>query len=149
MHLPAARFLERTLLFNFFVQALAMIAMPLLLISAIPGGGVPDVSRRLAAIVLHPWRFRLGWSPWQLTALADLLLAVALVRTRWIPRLPAYFTLIVTLAAVIPDQMGQFLWITRGVELARVALRTGDISTYLAFETATFKLIAGWGTVGY
>src|SRR5690348_8235481 len=45
--------------------------------------------------------------------------------------------------------MGQFLWITRGVELARVALRTGDISTYLAFETATFKLIAGWGTVGY
>jgi hypothetical protein len=149
MHLPAARFLERTLLFNFLIHALAMIAMPLLLMSAIPGGGVPDISQRVAAVALHPWRFRLGWFPWQLTALADLLLAVALVRTRWIPRVPASFTLIVTLAAVIPDQTGQFLWITRGIDLAREAVRSGETSTYLAFETATFKLIAGWGTVGY
>src|SRR3954469_13319477 len=105
----AARFLELTLLFNFVIHALAMAGMALLLVRAIPGGGVNDPWQRIAQVANHPWLFRLGWLPWQLTALADLLLGIALVYTRWIPRIPAIFTLIVTAVAVVPDQTGQFL----------------------------------------
>lgn len=145
----ADRFLERTLLFNFLIHAVAMVTMALVLVRMIPGGGVTDVSHRIAEVAGHPWLFRLGWLPWQLTALADLVMGVALVRARWVPRVPAIFTLLVTAIAVIPDQTGQFLWITHGVQLACDAMQTGDTSGYLAFETSTFKLIAGWGTIGY
>ena len=48
------------------------------------------------------------WLPWQLTAVSDLLLAVAL-RTPWIPRFAAWAVLVLTIAAVIPDQGAVFM----------------------------------------
>jgi ABC-type methionine transport system permease subunit len=91
----------------------------------------------------------MGWFPWQLTAASDLLLAIALVATPWIPRLPAVLTLLITIAAIVPDQTGQALWITRGVTLAREAVASGAFDAYASFELRTFHWIAGWATVGY
>ncbi len=145
----AARFLEASLLFNFVIHAVAMMSMALLLLPGMPGGGEPDDARRAAYIAGHPWLWRLGWLPWQLTALADLLLAVALVRTNWIPRVPALLTVAVTIAAIVPDQLGQFLWITRGVELAAGAVATGDLGPYLAFERPVFRMVGIYGCIGY
>jgi hypothetical protein len=143
------RLLEQALLITFALHAMAMIGMLALLLPGMPGGGVADPLARVAYIAEHPWRWRLGWLPWQLTAASDVLLGIALVRARSIPRLPALLTLLATLAAVVPDQVGQALWITRGVSLAQEAARTGDPAAYLGFETRVFPAVAGWGATLY
>jgi hypothetical protein len=135
--------------FTFLCHGAAMLGMVLFLLPGMPGGGVEDVAARAAYVAGHPWRWRLGWLGWQLTALSDLLLGVALVRTRWIPRVPAWLTLLVTLAALAPDQGGQLLWVTGGVDLAREAVRGGDAAAYLRFESWVFPIVAGWGATLY
>jgi hypothetical protein len=59
----AARLLEASLLFNFLIHAVAMVSMVLLLMSAMPGGGVADDAQRVGYIADHPWLWRLGWLP--------------------------------------------------------------------------------------
>src|SRR5690349_18896476 len=86
---PPARFLERALLFTFVIHAVGMVSMVLCLLPGIPGGGNVGVAGRAGHIAYHPWLWRIGWVPWQLTALSDLLLGLALVRTAWVPRWPA------------------------------------------------------------
>lgn len=147
--LAAARFLETTLLFNFVIHAVAMVSMALLLLPGMPGGGAPNDAARVAYIAHHPWLWRLGWFPWQVTAFADLALGIALVRTPWVPRAAAVVTTLLTLAAILPDQGGQFLWITRGVRLAQEAARSGDLGPYLAFEGPIFQAVAAYGAIGY
>ena len=83
------RSLERALLANFAVHGAGMLAMALGLARMLPGGGEPDPAVRVAQIAAHPWWFRAGWLPWHLCAVVDLWLAVALVRARWIPKVPA------------------------------------------------------------
>jgi len=138
------RALERALVANFLVHGVALLAMAALLLPALPGGSSAPDAERIATIAAHPWRFRIGWLPWQACAVVDVLLAVVMVRTRWLPRWPAYAVLAFTLAAVIPDQYAQAVWITRGVELART-----DASAYLTLERAIFPLTAGWGALLY
>lgn len=138
------RDLERALLFNFVIHGLALLGMAALLLPSLPGGTAPTDVARIATIAEHPWRFRLGWLPWQLCAVADLLLAVAMVRVAWLPRLGSIFVLVLTLAAVVPDQYAQAVWVTRGVELA-----AADPAAYLALEARLFPLTAAWGALGY
>ncbi|MEZ4308382.1 MAG: hypothetical protein R3F14_10100, partial [Polyangiaceae bacterium] len=145
----ADRFLERSLLFNFAVHALAMVVMALVLAPMLPGGGEPDSQARVAQIAAHPWRFRAGWVPWHLCALADLWMAIAMVRVRWIPKLPAILVLLLTIAAVIPDQGAQGLWVTRGVELAQAVKSSADLQRYLGFEATIFKATASTGAFLY
>lgn len=140
----AGRLLERALLLTFVIHGIAMLAMALLLLPGMPTGARDDAAR-IAYIASHPWRWRLGWLPWQLTALSDLFLGYALIRTTWVPRLPAVLTFLVTIAAVIPDQMGQIAWITRGIALAQA----GDGAQYLAYEARIFVWTAAWGTLLY
>jgi hypothetical protein len=139
----AAR-LERSLLFNFVIHALALAGMALLLLPLLPGGSGGADAARIAAIAAHPWRFRLGWLPWQLCAVADLWLALAMVQARWLPRVGAWVVLLFTVIAVVPDQYAQAVWITRGVELAQA-----DSAAYLRFEAQIFPLTAGWGALFY
>jgi hypothetical protein len=145
----ADRFLERALIANFVIHAAAMLAMALLLAPMLPGGGEPDPIVRIAEIAAHPWRFRAGWLPWQLCALVDLWLALALVRARWIAKGPAVAVLVLTLAAIGPDQYAQAMWITRGIELAQAATNAADLARYLDFEARIFTLTAAWGAVLY
>jgi hypothetical protein len=143
------RLLEQALILTFVLHALAMVGMVVLLLPGMPGGGVVDPLARTAYIAEHPLRWRLGWLTWQLTAASDVLLGVALLRARAVPRLPALLTMIATLLAVVPDQLGQALWITRGVSLAQDAVRRGDATAYLAFEERVFPMVAGWGATLY
>ena len=141
---PSERGLERALLFNFGIHALALVGMVALLLPTLPGGSNADDVARIATIAEHPWRFRLGWLPWQLCAVADLWLALAMLRAQFLPRFGAYVVLVLTLLAVMPDQYAQVLWITRGVDLAQT-----DHAAYLAFEAEVFPLTAGWGALFY
>lgn len=141
---PSERGLERALLFNFGIHAVALLGMVALLLPTLPGGSNADDAARIATIAEHPWRFRLGWLPWQLCAAADLWLAWAMLRATFLPRLGASLVLVLTLLAVVPDQYAQALWVTRGVELAQT-----DSAAYLTFEAGVFPLTAGWGALFY
>lgn len=146
---PAARFLEQALLITILAHAAAMLSMALLLLPGMPGGGSLDDTIRVAYIAEHPWLWRLGWLPWQITALSDLLLALALLRTSWIPRLPASFVMLMTLVAVLIEQPGEFRWTTQGVTLAQVALQNGDLADYLRFEANIYLQVAAWAAMFY
>jgi hypothetical protein len=145
----AARFLEQVLLVNLCVHALALASMALLLLPGLPGGSVPDLAGRVAYVAGHPWLWRLGWLPWQVTAGVDLLTGVALWYTSWVPRFPVDVVLVCTVLALIPDQHGQALWVTGGLDLAVQAQHSGDLGTYQQFEEDTFRSIAAWGGTFY
>jgi hypothetical protein len=97
----------------------------------------------------NPWLWRVGWIPWQITALSDLLIAFALIRTRWIPRLPALLVIVATVAAVAVEQPGEFRWMTEGVRLAKEAHRTRIYSEYRAFEWLIFRQVGALAAALY
>src|SRR5438034_3932625 len=75
----SARLLERALLFSFVIHGVAMLSMAFLLLPGMPGGGTADDVARMRHVAAHPWLWRLGWFPWQLTALSDLLIGIGLL----------------------------------------------------------------------
>lgn len=145
----AARFLEQSLLFTIVAHGAGMLSMALILLPAMPGGPNVSDAARVAWIAAHPWLWRIGWFPWQATALSDLILALALLRTPWIPRLPAVLATLMTVAAVSVEQPNEFRWITTGLTLAQEAVRTSDLTAYLQFEGPTFILVGAWAALLY
>jgi Uncharacterized conserved protein (COG2071) len=145
----AARFLEQALLANIVVHAVAMVTMGLVLMAALPGGSAKNDAVRVAFIAEHSWLWRLAWLPWHLCALCNLVIGVALVMTRWVPRRPAVLTLLVTLCAAVPEQTGEIAWVSGGVVLAQEAQRTGELEPYLQFEAWAFNLTAVVGASIY
>ncbi|HEX4125507.1 MAG TPA: hypothetical protein VHY37_12325, partial [Tepidisphaeraceae bacterium] len=144
----ASAFLEEALLISICMHLLAMCSMVLLL-PGLPGGVHRTVAGRAAYVAGNHWLWRIGWVPWQLTAGSNLLLAAALLRTKWIPRLPAIFTALVTIAAVIPDQTGEVSWMWAGPAIAGRAVRVAEYSTYARYEARIFVQVAGWAAMGY
>src|SRR3954468_7963974 len=86
----AGTFLGRALIFTFLIHFAAMFLMPLCLMPGLPGGSDASGPQRAAYVAAHPWLWRLGWLPWGITALSDLLIGIALIRTPWVPKLPAW-----------------------------------------------------------
>jgi hypothetical protein len=144
----AARFLEWALLFTLVVHGAAMVAM-LPLLPGVPGGLSENLADRARYVAQHSWIWRLGWVPWQVTAISDLILALALCRSNWIPKLPAILTLIVTAGAISADLSGQFLWVWYGPAVARHAGAALDWTGYGALESRIFYRMAGLATLGY
>ncbi len=144
----AARFLETALLLTILAHALAMTSMALLLLPGMPGGMNPLASR-IAYLVNHPTLWRVGWLPWHLTALSDVLLAFALLRTRWIPRPLAILVVVTTLIALAIEQPNELAWELQGVALAQTALQTGNFVPYTQFEAQTYLLVAAWAAIFY
>ncbi|MHB1424664.1 MAG: DUF2071 domain-containing protein, partial [Gemmataceae bacterium] len=145
----AARFLEQILLVNLIVHAAALVCSPLLLLPGLPGGGSAGAAERAVYLTVHPWLWRLGWLPWQMAAVVNGLTAWALWRTYWVPRLPASFVLFFTLLAVAADQTGQTLWVTRGLDIAASAHRSGDSHPLLIFEDQAYRVVVVWGGTLY
>jgi hypothetical protein len=141
--------LERALLATWVLHGLGMLSMALVLLPMMPGGPTVDVLDRATRVATHPWLFRLGWLPWHLTAASDLYLAYAFVRTPWIPRWSAFAVAALTLVAVVPDQLGQGLWETVGVELARDASSSAGLGRYLAYESHVFAMTGVWAALLY
>ncbi len=125
-----------------------MLSMLAFLLPGLPSG-TTDLPQRIAYISDHAFLWKLGWFPWQITALSDLILAVALVRTKWVPRLPAVGSLILTIVAVSIEQPAEYRWVTSGIEIAKDALRTGNHSAYMAFEQEVFSLTSHWAALFY
>jgi hypothetical protein len=124
-----------------------MVAMAALLLPGMPGASA--VASRVAYVAAHPWLWRLGWLPWHLTALSDLVLMGALLRTRWIAPAPAVLTVLATLAAILVEQPAELAWSVSGPRLAAMATRSGDLALYLPFENAAFLRVGGWAAAIY
>lgn len=141
----SGRHVERALVATLLLHALAMLSMVALLLPMMPGGPTADDAARMTAIASHAARWRLGWLPWGLTAVSDVALGAALVAWPHVAPGRAWAALALVCAAVVPDQLGQVQWMTRGVELAR----EGDLTAYLAFEREVFGLTGAWAAMLY
>jgi hypothetical protein len=148
-HRDSGTFLVRALIFTFLIHFVAMFLMPLCLMPGLPGGSEASGPERATYVATHPWLWRIGWIPWGITALSDLLIGIALIRTPWVPKLPAWISAIVTAIAIIPDQAGQILWMTQGIDLAQQAVASGSYDVYLAREATLFEWTAAWGACLY
>ena len=139
------RAVENALLATLACHALAMVAMAAVLLPMMPGGSTHDDAARMAAIATHATAWRLGWLTWGITAVSDVALGVALVAWPRVPRARAWTAMGLVGAAVVPDQLAQFRWVTEGVARARA----GDLGAYLAFEHEVFVLTAAWAALLY
>lgn len=148
MKIRAARFLELSLFIALVVHVIAMLSMAILLMPAMPGAINPD-SIRVAYIANHPWLWHLGWFPWHLCALSDLILTVAIIKTDWMPKTPAMVTLLLTVAAVAVEQPAEFMWNVEGARLAQVSLAAGTLAPYLDFENEMFPIVGAIAAVLY
>jgi uncharacterized protein YqjF (DUF2071 family) len=147
--LRAAAFLEQMLLVGFLIHVAASLSMVLFLLPGMPGGREADAAARAGYVAGHPWLWRLGWLPWQITAGVDLLISIAFLRTAWVPRLPAVLGLMVTLAAIVPDQNAEWRWVTVGITAAGDAVRSGNAAPYAAFEDRAMLGVGGYAGVLY
>src|SRR5262245_54693410 len=145
----SARALELALLITILVHVLAMLSMAALLLPGMPGGSHAEAADRAAYVAAHPWLWRLGWVPWQISALCDLLLALALLRTPWVPRLPAVLVLLTTVTTLVIEQPAELRWVTQGVVLAQVAVQQGDTMAYMRFEASVYRQVAAWAALLY
>lgn len=116
------RALMTSLLFTIVAHALGLLSMATIL-----RPGVADNFNTLEQaqyIAEYPNLWRLGWLPWNLSALGNIIFGVFLIawtrsrpnKTGWIL---ASLALFLTICAVIPDQYGEFLLDTELVKLAQ------------------------------
>ena len=140
-----SKFLIYSIAFTIVCHGAAMLAMLAFLLPGIPGGSHPLVTDRIAYIASHPLIWRLGWFPWQMTALSDLVMAIALVRTAWIPKPSAWGSLGFTVVAILVEQPAEFRWVTQGVDIAQ----SKDFSEYLMLESQLFHLTSHWAALLY
>ncbi len=146
MKSQAARFLELSLVLTSVVHVIAMFSMALLLMPALPGATTANAAR-LEYIAGNPGLWHLGWLPWHVCAISDLLLAIALVKTNWVQKLPATITLILTILAVAIGQPAELMWNIHGSELARISLKMGTLGCYFEFEKVMFATVGAVATV--
>ena len=143
-----SKFLFDALVFTILCHGAALLATVLFLLPGLPSGD-GDVLHRATYISNHVVAWQIGWLPWQVTALSDLILAIALVRTTWIDQGPARASLGLTVIAILFEQPAEYRWVTKGVEFAQQAARTKNTTVYSAFESITFHLTSYWAAFFY
>jgi hypothetical protein len=146
----AARFLEQILLLNFFIHLIALFTMAGIAVHGVPEATDATPMERAGFVANHQIAWQLAWLPWHLCAAIDLLMGIALVTTKWVPKIPAVLTLLVTWAAVFVEQSGEIPWTLRGPALAKI-----DPPLYLQMESiwhfrvvvagASLYLLMAWG----
>jgi hypothetical protein len=129
-------------------HGLGLVTMALLVVPGMPGGLVPPLERA-RYVASHPWLWKLGWLPWQLSAVADLGLAWAWWGMRTLPTWLRALVVLLTVAGVLPDQYGQLMWTTHASAVAARSVALGDAGSYVAFERPLFELVCMWASAAY
>jgi hypothetical protein len=141
-----------TALLGFLVtHTVALVTIALLLAPGLDAGA--SAAERASYIAAHPWAWRLGWLPWQLSAAADLVVSVTLWRwlgaradraaARW-----AALGIAVTVVAIAADQWGEAVAVTELVDLARDANGAG-LQAYATRERWFLLMTATCGNSAY
>ena len=114
-----------------------------------------SVLERAGFVANHPWLWRLGWLPWQLTAVWDVLLSLALcLYLLRVPRKPGWLwaltSLLASVAAFWPDQWAQYVCVTSFIPFAEQAA-SGQIPLehYVALESRLLLWMGTYGCAGY
>ncbi len=140
--------LELAFWFAFFTHAAGLVTMALMIMPGMPGSFASDLAR-VNYISSNPIVWKLGWLPWQLSALSDLLIAAAFLSFSKLSGWLKTFLIIATVVAIIPDQYGQYLWTTKAIDLATDAVRTGTTSNFTKLEEPVYSAVCGWASLFY
>lgn len=123
-----------------------------------------DVERatleRATYVAENVWLWRVGWHLWQLVGLSNLVAAILLVcyfnnvrqQTGLRIKLPWMLSLgglVFTIIAIVPEQWGEFAFVSSFVDRAREAVRLGDASVYVRWEARWILLTTACGAFGY
>lgn len=121
------------------VHAAALASLPLLLEPGLRP--TATLAERAGYVAAHPWLWRLGWLPWQLSAVSDLWVSFALLswcRARGRGAGAAAVALVLTLLAVIPDQWGEAVLVSRYVTSAAAGGEAfGELERWALLMTGT------------
>jgi hypothetical protein len=149
----AYRQLQSALFFCLVLHIIAPISMLALVLPGFDLVGSPPEARA-AYIAASPWLWRLGWVPWQLCAAVDLWVSVALLR--WVGTRPGFgakawatFAVVATVAAVIPDQLGEWVLVTTHVAEAQDWVQSGRSVSFLSTETWALRMTGIYGNDAY
>ncbi|MFK7986449.1 MAG: hypothetical protein AB8I08_10485 [Sandaracinaceae bacterium] len=118
MRYPAV---SRALLMFIVAHGLGMLTMAVLLRGGMDAA-FADGAARQAYVAGHPWAWRLGWVPWQLSALSNLAVNTTLLlwlRERRKPLALGWVALGLCVVAAIPEQWSELQLGTRFVALAQ------------------------------
>ena len=153
----AYRLLMAAVSFSIGIHALALLAMACVLG---PGLDVSvAVADRAEYVYRHALLWRLGWLTWQLTALSDLLLSVALVHyltgvtsenntasgRGW-----AVAALVATGLAIVPEQWAELQLVTAFIDQARAVVDGNmEAGVYVATEARWLLWTGTCGNTGY
>lgn len=126
-------------------HALGMLSMPLLVLPGI--NPHLSIDSRMRYLIEHPGWWRLGWLPWQLSALADVFVAFALIR--WTRATDARRALawaraaaVMLLLAFVPDQYAE-------ARLIGDFTRETDAAAWLEQLSLHTWLSGTWACIGY
>jgi hypothetical protein len=141
------------LVLSIFAHAAAVVSTLTLLAPGLDLRG--SAGDRAVAVAAHPWVWRLGWATWQLTAASDLLVGASLLAyVLAVPRRPGLVAgilgVVVTFAALVPDQWGEALLDTSLVEMAPGAVVShAALFDYVGLEAHALSLSGTWGAALY
>lgn len=140
--------LQWALLFSWLVHGLGLLTMAVMLQPGL-ADFVP-LKARAEYIQNYPLIWTLGWLPWNLAALANLCISIQLIR--WVRSREgavglgaAVLSLVFTVLAVIPDQGGEFLMVTRHVQWAKAATHSGSELALTGFRQSERQLLGYLG----
>jgi hypothetical protein len=99
--------MRAAIVFFALAHAFALATMALLLRPGMDAAAF-SVAERAAYVATHPLAWRLGWLPWQLSALSDLSLCIAIWRSSASSaRRPASAALALFVASAVPEQWAE------------------------------------------
>ncbi len=149
--LNAYRWTHRAIGFTLVMHAVALLAMASILAPGLDMEASP--LSRATYVAGHANIWRLGWSAWQLTALSDLLLSLALVWYAQRVQRGRFFAglgLVFVIGAVVPDQLGEYELTTSHLILStQAAIGQAPMTSWLASESRTLILTGTCGASGY
>ncbi len=109
-----------------------------------------EAGERMRYVAEHPWAWRLGWMPWQASALSDLVLGVALAR--WLAGRPgragfgwALFGLAMWVASAMPEQWAEAMLVSAFVDRAQA----GEAVAWDRDWTLYVRVTGVWAASGY
>lgn len=145
------------LLFSLVVHAVAIAATAIVIQPGLDT--TTSVLERASYVATHVWGWRLGWLAWQLTALSDMILSVGLllyvieVDCKERVRAAVLFSvlgIVATMAAVVPDQWGEAVFVSTVVSEAQsVTTQGADATDYFALEAWCLLMTGTCGNTGY
>ena len=142
------KLLESTFWFALVTHGIGLLTMAALVLPGMPGGPVPD-AERIQYVAENQLLWQVGWLPWQLSALSDFLIAIAILQIKDLPFYLRALVMLATLFAIAPDQCGQIIWVRDGSRVATLAIAKDNLPMYLNFEHPLYEMVCGWAALFY